>query len=71
MVKAWAEALTQMKSALDLLDSSSAPADVGAHLDLAICRLEDLVTPSCFATGRNVGRGGRRAESSGLASDHS
>lgn len=28
-----------MRSALDLLDRSQAPADIGAHLDLAINRL--------------------------------
>lgn len=33
------QALVQMRSALDLLDRSQAPADIGAHLDLAINRL--------------------------------
>jgi hypothetical protein len=34
-------ALANMKAALAMLDDiPSAPADVGAHLDLAICRLE-------------------------------
>ena len=29
-----------MDDALDILDEIGAPADVGSHLDLAICRLE-------------------------------
>ena len=28
-----------MHSALELLDHADSPADIGAHLDLAICRL--------------------------------
>lgn len=35
------EALTAMKLALRLLDEVDAPPDIGAHLDLAICRLEN------------------------------
>ena len=33
------EARTLMEEALRLLDEAGASADVGAHLDLAICRL--------------------------------
>jgi hypothetical protein len=36
-------ALTHMKAALDLLDQADASGNVGAHLDLAICRLELLI----------------------------
>jgi hypothetical protein len=43
-------ALSLMRNALQLLDESECPADVGAHLDLAICRLSDLL-PQC---GRGV-----------------
>jgi hypothetical protein len=32
-----------MKTALELLDRSDDAHDVGAHLDLAICRLSELV----------------------------
>lgn len=41
-------ALSFMSAALELLDSEGAPADVGAHLDLAINRLREVVqeTPS-------------------------
>ena len=39
----WSEALRQMRSALDALDDSGAPGDIGSHLDLAICRLEDAI----------------------------
>lgn len=34
------QALASMKAALVLLDDADASPDVGAHLDLAICRLE-------------------------------
>ena len=36
-------AMARMREALDLLDSAGAPANVGAHLDLAICRLRDVI----------------------------
>ena len=35
------EALALMERALGLLDATECPADVGAHLDLAIHRLKD------------------------------
>lgn len=38
---ACSEALEILKRALELFDSADAPADIGAHLDLAICRLEE------------------------------
>ena len=38
--KVGSEALELMQRALDLLDNSDIPADVGAHLDLAIERLK-------------------------------
>ena len=37
------EALRHMEEALRLIDSAELPVEVGAHLDLAICRLRDLV----------------------------
>lgn len=46
MLVAFQSAMANMKAALDLLDSAGAPADVGAHLDLAICRLEDVISRS-------------------------
>ena len=36
-------ALSNMESALQILDNADAPPDIGAHLDLAICRLKDAV----------------------------
>lgn len=39
MFKTLVEARDQMGLALDLLDSANAPADIGAHLDLALQRL--------------------------------
>lgn len=39
----WNLALQRMQSALDTLDESAAPAEIGSHLDLAICRLEDAL----------------------------
>lgn len=35
------KALMHMQCALQLLDDAGASADVGAHLDLAICRLSE------------------------------
>lgn len=40
------KALMCMQSALQLLDNSDATADIGAHLDMAICRLKDLLARS-------------------------
>jgi hypothetical protein len=37
------QALSHMEAALDSLDAADAPADVGAHLDLAICRLREVL----------------------------
>ena len=34
-------ALGHMETALKLLDEVDAPADIGAHLDLALCRLRE------------------------------
>ena len=36
------DAWLHMQEALKLLDAAGAPPDVGAHLDLAICRLQDV-----------------------------
>lgn len=36
-------ALRLMKSALAKLDAAEAPAEIGAHLDLVICRLEEVI----------------------------
>ncbi len=48
MVQGWepsplTRALDLMRSALELLDEANAPAELGAHLDLAICRLEAIL----------------------------
>lgn len=40
------KALALMDAALQLLDEADSSADVGAHLDLAICRLKDIVPES-------------------------
>jgi hypothetical protein len=37
------QALALMRWALELLDLAQAPPDVGAHLDLAISRLEEAI----------------------------
>jgi len=37
------QALHSMEAALQLLDEADAPADLGAHLDMAICRLNELL----------------------------
>lgn len=38
-----AEAMLWMQQALQLLDETDAPADIGAHLDLAIARLREAM----------------------------
>lgn len=47
------KALACMQAALALLDDADAPADIGAHLDLAICRLVDRLSQSLNASGIN------------------
>ncbi len=43
MLDVCAAALTKMIDALEKLDKANAPVDIGAHLDLAICRLEEFL----------------------------
>jgi hypothetical protein len=43
MVGDYRDVLRLMKSALAKLDEAQAPADIGAHLDMAICRLEETI----------------------------
>ena len=45
------EAAHLVREALELLDSVGAPADVGAHLDHALCRLESLAGEAEAQTG--------------------
>ncbi|HEX6785390.1 MAG TPA: hypothetical protein VF098_12165 [Sphingomicrobium sp.] len=51
------DALRLMEQALELLDRSNAPFDVGAHLDLAICRLREGLGIEPTAWGGLVARG--------------
>lgn len=37
------EAAAHLKAALSLLDKADAPGHVGAHVDLAICELEEVL----------------------------
>lgn len=50
------KALENMESALRLLDDLDAPADIGAHLDLAICRLKELVSVEADNAGETGAR---------------
>jgi hypothetical protein len=43
-----AAALSLMEQALELLDRADAPAEIGAHLDLAINRLRALPKSAAF-----------------------
>lgn len=53
------KALICMQSALQLLDDANAPDDIGAHLDMAACRLKDALSG---VSGVEVGPGvARRA----------
>ena len=38
------EALGLLRSALGIIDEVGGPPDIGAHVDLAICRLEQVLT---------------------------
>jgi hypothetical protein len=40
------QALSNLKLGLELLDQAGAPGDIGAHVDLAICRLEESLVSS-------------------------
>jgi len=40
----WSDALALMQRALAMLDESQAPAQIGAHLDLAIIRLQEHIS---------------------------
>jgi hypothetical protein len=42
-VQKWTEALEYVRRALQILDENGAPADVGAHLDLARHRLSEAI----------------------------
>lgn len=42
--EAFEKALSYMEVALELLDGASAPGDIGAHLDLAVCRLREVLS---------------------------
>jgi hypothetical protein len=35
---------SRLRDVLGLIDEAGMPADIGAHVDLAICRLEDLIS---------------------------
>jgi hypothetical protein len=39
----WADALQHMQSAMRILDDTRAPDEIGPHLDLAMCRLEEAM----------------------------
>ena len=40
----WRATITDLQSVLNVLDETGAPADIGAHIDLAICRLENALS---------------------------
>lgn len=46
-------ALAHMEAALHLLDDADSPADIGAHLDLAICRAKDCLVTATSANSMN------------------
>jgi hypothetical protein len=51
---ALADALKQLTYALELLDAASAPAQIGAHVDLAIQQLYTIVTQPSDANVRAI-----------------
>lgn len=54
------EALGCLKLGLEQLDQAGAPGDIGAHVDLAICRLEEALAASneCAITTLKSASGG-------------
>ena len=58
------KALICMESALQLLDDADAPPEIGAHLDLAICRLMDVLPQRSadMQTARSSASQGRKAD---------
>jgi len=44
LIGTWRECLNELRRVLSQLDETSAPADVGAHIDCGICRLEEVVS---------------------------
>lgn len=56
MDKGWSEALALMQRALAMLDDTKAPAEVGAHLDLAIVRLAEHIAATAAQIPRHQSR---------------
>lgn len=54
MLAALQEALATMEAALHLLDQAKAPAEIGAHLDLAIRQLEKVIGDQPDQSGKTV-----------------
>ena len=54
MVEEYGQAAALVRRALELLDRIEAPADIGAHLDLALSRLDELLS----GAGAHSGKGG-------------
>jgi hypothetical protein len=66
MSKNWNDALASMRSALEILDITGAPMDIGAHMDLAIVRLEEAIA----ATTQDKSPDTRLLSSACFASKH-
>lgn len=52
---ALSSALEHLRKALALLDETAAPAQIGAHIDLAASQLQELVTPRADGTKNLLG----------------
>jgi hypothetical protein len=50
--QAFSEALEHVRAAIAILDSVEAPAQIAAHLDLALCQLLELVGAGTRANAR-------------------
>lgn len=46
-------ALADMETALSILDDAGAPHEIGAYLDLAICRLRDEIAECPYSVRNN------------------
>jgi hypothetical protein len=60
MLNVYADAHAKMVTALEELDGVNAPGEIGAHLDLAICRLEDLINAANSQNATNLVEAGAK-----------
>ena len=66
MIETWQSALEHLRLALEKLDHGHAPPEIGAHVDIAICRLQDALVQIASAHNNIVPLTYRDSSSEGL-----